>query len=189
MEYRELIDAFAAKCGIEHPGGEDGVGVFEIDGMTVQNVGDLDPADGDALYVLLGTVGTMVIYIVINWAVSTLMEGKGNLKKIFCASCYALQPLMISSVLFILLSYVIIPTGNASLNLMQNAFQLMFVVRMLLSITVIHDFSFFKAIGGGAIILVGMGIAIFIIFIMLTLGQNLVAFILGVIQEAVIKGA
>ena len=35
MEYRELIDAFAAKCGVEQPGGEDGVAVFEIDGMTV----------------------------------------------------------------------------------------------------------------------------------------------------------
>ena len=35
MEYRELIDAFAVKCGMEQPGGEDGVVVFDIDGMSV----------------------------------------------------------------------------------------------------------------------------------------------------------
>ena len=49
MEYRELIDAFAAKCGIEHPGGEDGVAVFEIDGMTVGFIHD--PAE-DAVMVV-----------------------------------------------------------------------------------------------------------------------------------------
>ena len=35
MEYRELIDAFSAKCGVESPDAKDGVAVFEIDGMSV----------------------------------------------------------------------------------------------------------------------------------------------------------
>ena len=35
MEYAELIDAFAAKCGVEHPDAKAGTAVFEIDGMTV----------------------------------------------------------------------------------------------------------------------------------------------------------
>lgn len=148
----------------------------------------IDITNFNAIYVLLGTVGLMVIYVAINWAVCTLLEGKGNLKKIFCVSCYSLQPLIIYYILFIILSYVIIPTGNSSLSLVETAFTIMFIVWLLLSITVIHDFSFFKAIGVGLIILLGIAIALFIIFIMLTLGQNLIAFILGIIQEAILKG-
>ena len=34
MEYKELIDAFAAKCGLEQPDVKDGAVVFEIDGKT-----------------------------------------------------------------------------------------------------------------------------------------------------------
>ena len=40
MEYRELIDAFAAKCGLEGSDAKDGVAVFDIDGMTVGFVND-----------------------------------------------------------------------------------------------------------------------------------------------------
>ena len=40
MEYRELIDAFAAKCGVESPDAKDGVAVFEIDGMSVGFIHD-----------------------------------------------------------------------------------------------------------------------------------------------------
>ena len=36
MEYRELIDAFAAKCGIEHPGGEDGVAFADLTPDNIQ---------------------------------------------------------------------------------------------------------------------------------------------------------
>ena len=148
----------------------------------------IDITDFNAIYVLLGTVGIMVIYVIINWAVCTLFEGKGSLKKIFCASCYTLQPLIIYYILFIILSHIIIPSGNSALSLIESAFYLIFIIWMLLSITTIHDFTFFKAIGVGILIVVGMAIAMFIIFIMLTLGQNLIAFILGIIQEAIIKG-
>ena len=59
----------------------------------------------------------------------------------------------------------------------------MFVVWLLLSITTVHDFSFFKAVGMAVLILLGMAISIFVIFVMLTLGQNLIAFLLSVVQE------
>ena len=40
MEYRKLIEAFAATCGVESPDAKDGVAVFDIDGMTVGFVND-----------------------------------------------------------------------------------------------------------------------------------------------------
>ena len=44
MEYAELIDAFAAKCGVEHPDAKSGTAVFEIDGMSVGFIHDTTEA-------------------------------------------------------------------------------------------------------------------------------------------------
>lgn len=139
--------------------------------------------DFNALYTLLGTVGTVLLYTVVNWAVCTLFEGKGGIKNIFITSCYSLWPLIINYVLFIVLSQVLIPTNNSSLSILETVFGVMFVVWLLLSITTVHDFSFFKAVGMAVLILLGMAISIFVIFVMLTLGQNLIAFLLSVVQE------
>ena len=50
MEYRELIDAFSAKCGVEHPDAKDGTAVFEIDDMPVGFIHD--PVE-DAMMVVI----------------------------------------------------------------------------------------------------------------------------------------
>ena len=50
MEYKELIDAFAAKCGLEQPDAKDGVVVFEIDGMSVGFIHD--PAEAAVMVVV-----------------------------------------------------------------------------------------------------------------------------------------
>ncbi len=49
MEYNELIDAFAAKCGLEQPDAKDGAVVFEIDGMSVGFIHD--PAEAAVMVV------------------------------------------------------------------------------------------------------------------------------------------
>ena len=49
MAYRDLIDAFAAQCGVESPDSKDGAAVFEIDGMPVGFIHD--PAE-DAVMVV-----------------------------------------------------------------------------------------------------------------------------------------
>lgn len=49
MEYIELIDAFTAKCGLEHQDAKGGVAVFEIDDMTV---GIIHDREADAVTVV-----------------------------------------------------------------------------------------------------------------------------------------
>lgn len=44
------------------------------------------------LYTLGATIGLYLMFVVVNWAVTTLMDGKGKLREIFCATSYALIP-------------------------------------------------------------------------------------------------
>ena len=147
----------------------------------------VDLSQFNSLYTLLGTVGLLLLYVVVNWAACILFEGKGKIKEIYCASCYCLIPLILSSFLFTVLSYIVIPSTNSGLALISTVFTGIFVIYILLSITVIHDFSFFKAIGLFLVIVLGIGIVIFVLFAMLTLGQDLLGFVIGIFREATLR--
>lgn len=147
----------------------------------------VDLSDFNSIYTLLGSVGLLLLYVVVNWAACVLFEGKGKGKEIYCASCYCLIPLILSSFLYTILSYIVIPSTNSGLSLLTTVFTGLFIIYLLLSITVIHDFSFFKAIGMLLVIVVGIGIVIFVLFAMLTLGQDLLSFIIGIFREATLR--
>lgn len=53
----------------------------------------------------LSTVGLFAAFVVINWALCTLFEGKGTVKNIWIYSSYALIPIVISNYVTVALSY------------------------------------------------------------------------------------
>lgn len=137
----------------------------------------------NSLYTFLGTIGIMLLYVVVNWGVCILFEGKGKLKQIYCASCYCLIPQIFFSLLYVVLSYFVVPSNNSNMSLLSSIFTAILIIWLLLSITVIHDFSFFKAIGMAIVIVVGMAISVFVIFAVLTLAQDTVSFVVGIVKE------
>ena len=160
------------------------VGEKLLGGFMYENT---DLTEFNSIYTLLGSVGLMILYVVLNWAACVLFEGKGKLKEIYCASCYCLVPMIIHSVAYIILSYVIVPSNNGGMSLMTTVFQAIFIIWLLLSITVVHDFSFFKAIGMAIVIILGMIVAVFVLFSVLTLSQDLISFVIGLFKEILLR--
>lgn len=146
-----------------------------------------DLTEFNSIYTMIGSIGLMLLYVVINWAACVLFEGKGKFKEIYCASCYCLVPLIINSIAYIVLSYIIVPSSNSGMSLMTTVFQAIFIIYLLLSITVIHDFSFFKAVGMAIVIVLGMIVAVFVLFAVLTLSQDLISFVIGLFKEILLR--
>lgn len=147
----------------------------------------VDLSEFNSIYTVLGSVGLLLLYVIVNYAVCELFGGKGTLKQIYCSSCYCLIPLIMSSFLYVFLSYIIVPSSNSGLTLITSLFTGVFVIYLLLSITVIHDVSFFKAIGLMLMVVVGIGISIFVLFAVMSLAQDLIGFVTGVIKEATLR--
>ena len=145
--------------------------------------GNIDLSEFNAILTLLGTIGIAILWVTANWLVSVLFEGKGKIKEIYCATCYNLLPLIIYNFSYTVLSHVLIPTANSPFELFSNVCYLLTALLLLLSISVIHDFSFFKAIGVALAIILAMAIVVFVLFLILTLWQDALSFILGLINE------
>ncbi len=136
-----------------------------------------------SVLILLGTVGIVMLWTVSNWLVCILFSGKGTMKEIYCASCYSLAPMIIYYLCFTALSYVIIPSSNSVLALFQTIAYLVTAILLLLSISIIHEFSFFKSIGIALAVILAMVIVAFVLFVILTLWQDLITFVLQIIDE------
>ena len=153
----------------------------ELNGGFMYTTADVNSFN--ALYTFLGTVGIVLIYTLMNWAISVLFSGRGTLKEIYCATCYCLTPMIIYQILYLALSHLVVATSNGGFGMLGTVFELYTIILILISMTAIHDFTFFKAIGIAVATVLGMCIIAFIIFIMLSLGQNIVNFIVSMINE------
>ncbi len=141
----------------------------------------------NSLFIIIGTIGVVLLWVIMNWAVSMLSDGKGTFKEVYCSTCYCLIPQIVYNLLFIILSHTVIATNNSGFGTISLIFNLLTIILILISITVIQDFSFFKAMAISVVSVIMMGIGAFVIFIILTLGQDFVAFILGIINEILLR--
>ena len=58
---------------------------------------------------------------------------------------------------------------------------------LLLGMTIVHDFSFFKSMAMAVLILLGMFVIAFVIFVMLSLSQNLLNFVVQIFNEVTMR--
>jgi hypothetical protein len=149
--------------------------------------GSADLSQYNALIELVGTVGIVLLWTAANWLCCSLFQGKGNMKEIFCVSCYALMPVILFNIVYLLLSNFLIPTANSGFDIISTICYGLTVIHLLLGITIIHDFSFFKSMAMAVLILVGMFVIAFVIFVMLSLSQNLLNFVVQIFNEVTMR--
>lgn len=146
-----------------------------------------DATSYNALYTLLGSVGVVLLWVISNWAICTLFDGKGTLKEVYTMTAYCLMPLIVYSVIFIIASHLIPSTGTSTFAMLSTIAMIYMVVMLLIGMTVVHEYSFFKAIGMAVLTVLGMLLTAFVIFSLWLLAQQFVVFIASIVTEAMLK--
>lgn len=129
-------------------------------------------AEYNSLYVLLSTVGLVLLWVVSNWLVSVLLGGIGRIKEIFIVTCYSLQPLILSSVISLALTHVLTPDEYVFVTLLQTFFMLYAAFMLIMGIMKVHDFEFGRFVGTTALSIVAMLIIVFLVFLFIMLAQQ-----------------
>lgn len=144
-------------------------------------------ADYNIWLKLGGSVGVVVLWVIVEWAVSTLFEGKGRIGEILCVTCYSLVPTILFRVFYIIYSYAVVPSSASFLSIIEIVCLAYTVVLMVVGLITIHEFSLFKVVGTSILTAFGMIIVVFILLMVFSLAQNFVAFIVNIFSEAIYR--
>lgn len=146
-----------------------------------------DTSNYNALFTLIGSVGVLLLWVIVNWGICILNEGKGTLKEVFCMSAYSVTPLIVYSVIFTAASHLIPATTTSTFALLSTIMMIYTVLLLLLGMTVVYEYSFFKAMWMAVLSILGMLLAAFVIFSVVLLTQQFVTFFVNVFDEIMLR--
>ena len=128
------------------------------------------------------SIAIVVLWVIVNWGVCTLSLGKGRIKEIYQVTCYALLPLIVNQILFIILSHML--TNESAAITVIGALCDKFAGWLLcIGIMTVHEYGFSKFIGTTLLTIAGMFFIIFILFMLFILGQEFVNFVSTIFKE------
>lgn len=137
----------------------------------------------NSIETLLGSVGIALLFVIVNWGVCVLAQGKGKLKEIFMVTCFALIPEIFSSIIYLVLTNMLVPEEGAILTIVTIVCHIMAAIVLCVGLMVIHEYDFFKFLATTVVTLLGMALVVFIIFMLFILFQELFGFIGSLFSE------
>lgn len=142
-----------------------------------------DPANYNSFYILLSTVGLVLLFVISNWLVCVLMGGIGKIKEIYIVTCYSVMPLIFSTVAGLILSHVLVPDEYVFVTILQAICVAYTLFMLMIGILKVHDYEFSKFVLTTFITIIAMLIIVFLIFLILLLAQQLMGWITTAIYE------
>ena len=135
------------------------------------------------IYTVLQTVGVFILFIIANYAICTLFEGKGKFKEIFCAVSYCLLPMLICKAIGIVMSQFMAENEGAFISIVVWVGILWSAVLLLMALSTVHQYSFGKTIASILLTLFGMCVILFLIILFYSLLSQLMTFLQSLVTE------
>jgi len=123
------------------------------------------------------------LFVVINWSVTTLTDGKGSMYQIFISCAYALIPYVVSIAACTVLSNIFTADEAAFYGFVSTVGILWSVFLMVGALRAIHDFTFLKTFVCIILTVLGMIFVIFLAVLFVSLVQQLISFAVSVFNE------
>jgi len=133
------------------------------------------------------TVGAFFLFIICNWAVTTLFNGEGKFTEIWCFTAYALIPIVLMRVPMILLSNFFTADEMAFLGIISALMYIWLVVTILMATMEVHQYSFMGTVTALLITAVGMILVISIAAIVYSLMLQMISFVGNVSNEIALR--
>ena len=125
---------------------------------------------------LVQSVVYFFTWVIANWALCTLFDGEGTLKKICIYSAYALVPYIICSYISIFISNFIVEDEKIWMTAIYYVGLIWSVVLMIQSMKAVHQYTFTKTIVSMIFTLVAMLLILFLAILLLSLFQQVYVF-------------
>lgn len=139
--------------------------------------------DFDLIVELSKSLGLITVFTVANWAICTLMEGKGKPFEILYTVVYSMIPYVLALLIKLPLSRILTSDEEVIISIIMAIGTLWTVMVMFVGLLTIHEYSVGKAIFSIILTLLGMAIIILLLIMFFTLIAQTLAFVQSLIEE------
>ncbi|MDR0455512.1 MAG: YIP1 family protein [Treponema sp.] len=141
----------------------------------------------NAVIVMLRILLPILLWVVANWSLTTLMDGKGRMRDIYMAVAYALAPSVIINAVMIVLSRLITFDEGAVYWVLAGFSVLWTAILILAGMMMIHDYSLTKTVLSSLLTIVGMGVMVFIFVVFFSLISDAAAYFVSLYKEILFR--
>lgn len=143
--------------------------------------------DVNIIMALLNVIIPFFLWCIVSWGLTTFLGGEGSMRDIYIMSAYSMVPLILTNIPVTLLSNVVALEEEQFLTFFVQLGYVWMVLLLLLGSMVIHDYRFGKNILNVIFSLAGMAAVMFLALLFVTLGQNIIEFVVGIYEEVVFR--
>lgn len=153
---------------------------FQYDGFLV-NPNDIK--DLNSIAQIAYVAGAVVVVTIGNWSVTTLFDGKGNMKEIFMMICYCLYPLIWSTTVGIVLSNVLSLDEMAIYTLVKTLGFVLLGYMFFFGIISIHEYGLIQCLLTILATVIAVLVVLFACLLFFDLFQRLYGFLYTIYRE------
>ncbi len=132
---------------------------------------------------LVRSILMFTVWVIGNWAVCTLLDGEGSLKRICIFSAYSLIPYIASLYIMTLMSHFLIYDEGVFLEIVYYTGLLWSGLLMFNAIKAVHQYSFWKTVLALVLTVAAMLAMMFLLVILMSLMQKVILFIYSLYTE------
>lgn len=141
------------------------------------------PEDFNVIIQLAKTIGLLAIFVIANWSICTIMEGKGRPKDILYVFVYALIPYVVTQLIKMLLTHILISEEAILITIITSIGVIWTCVVLFVGLITIHEYNVGKAIFSIVLTVFAMFIILLLIVMFYILVGQTVSFVGSIIQE------
>lgn len=142
-----------------------------------------DKSSYNIFFPILKNFGIVLLWVIANWGMSTLFEGKGRIKDVYIVTCYALIPLIANNLILTALSNFITPEEALVMNAVNFVCTALALIMLSIGTMTVHEFGFFKFLVMTLIVIIAMLVVVFVILMIFVLIQQLSSFVSTLYKE------
>lgn len=136
---------------------------------------------------MLGILLPFLIFVVTNWALTTLFDGKGTLKDVYIASAYALTPYPLIVIPNTILSNVLAEEED-TFNYFFHDFSIVWAALLFIcAMMMVHAYTIGKTILCIIFSIIGMAIVIFLLLLFFSLISDGVSYFYSLYKELIFR--
>ena len=139
--------------------------------------------DFNLLTTLAKTLGIIAIFVISNWAICTLMDGKGKPSQILYTVVYSLIPYVLALIINLILSRFLTADEAVMMSIVMVIGEIWSGLVMFVGLLTIHEYSVGKAVFSVFLTLVGMAVIVLLIVMFYTLMAQTISFVQSIAQE------